>query len=114
MFRPNQTGLLRSRTGYNIAGQPILSQPRDLPFAPVRLNNIVEKSDRRADTTASRGATDEVVSDARIMSVPYVQINVDDIFEFRDIKYKVTGVHERFTVGGELDHYDVIMAVLPE
>lgn len=107
MFRPNMTGRLWKRGGYNLYGEASWSDPITVRCAPVALSRFSEKTAVRADSSASRGASDEVVVDAKVLVTKDTDISIDDRFEIYYRQYRVIEVHPRFTVLGELDHLEI-------
>lgn len=114
MFRPNQIGKLHKLTGRDIHARPTYAPPIDCPFAPVNLNVKTDKTNVRADSSASRGSADELISKAKILIVKQIKPGFEDRFEHLEVLYRVVAIHPRYTVTGELDHYEVDMEVQPQ
>ena len=114
MFRPNQNGKLFKIMGRDVHSRPTYGAPIVCQFAPVNLAVSTEKTNVRADSSASRGSADELISTAKILIVPQVKPDFEDAFEFLDVRYRVIAVHPRYTVTGALDHYEVDLGVLPQ
>lgn len=114
MFLSNSIGELRRAQGRDIHARVTYAAPVSCPFAPVNLARKVEPTDRRADTSASRGAAEEIVSAAKILVPAYVSIGIDDLFSFSGNTYRVSGVHDRYTVAGEFDHFECNLEVMPK
>lgn len=113
MFRPNQVGKLLKNTGYDKYAQVKFADPIDCPFAVVSLLSRADKTNVRADSSASRGSADEILSKVKILIVPTIKPGFDDVFIFNDTKHRITGVHPRYTVTGTLDHYEADLEVTP-
>lgn len=114
MFRPNQIGVLLKKNGYDGYSRPQFAAPINCPFAVVRLLSRSDKTNVRADSSASRGSADEILSQVKILVVPRIRPNFDDAFIFNSVNHRVTGVHPRYTVMGKLDHYEVDLEVQPQ
>lgn len=73
----------------------------------VHLNLMSQDSSVRADSSASRGAADELVSEAKFLFTKMADIAIDDLVEIDGIKVEVSAVMPRYNVRGKLDHYEV-------
>lgn len=114
MFRPNQIGTLKVVLSRDVHGRPIFSEPKACPFAAISLTVQSIKTSVRADSSASRGAADQTsTKSASILVAKTVQISNGDHFGFRGLNYLITSKHERFTVGGALDHFQCEMKLAP-
>jgi len=114
MFEPNLVGTLKRVTGRDVHSRPQYSTPADCPFAPVNLHIGAQKTSVRADSSASRGAADEIAAmRAKILVPKYVEIRIGDNFSYSAISYRIEAVHPRYSVIGELDHFECDMEVLP-
>lgn len=105
--------MLYKREGYDKFAQVRYSAPVVCPFAPVSMLSRADKTNVRADSSASRGSAEEVLSKIKVLIVPSIKPVFDDILEFNGVKHRVTGVHPRYTVTGKLDHYDTDLEVQP-
>lgn len=114
MFQPNLVGKLQSRIGRDVHGQALLGPERDCPFAIVNLETRAQKTSVRADSSGSRGSSDEIASDRLKILVPqYIVISIDDRFTFRGDRYSVRMKHPRHSVMGDLDHFECDLEVMP-
>ena len=114
MFIPNLVGSIRSAIGHDIHGRPQFGEVRVCPFAAVWFNRASQKTNVRADSSASRGAADETVMPRAKILVPItVPVGIDDHFEYKNVSYTVVGVHERYSTMGSLDHIEVSLEPLP-
>lgn len=113
MFRPNAVGKLHKLTGRDVHGREQYAAGINCPFAQVNLSRRATKTDRRADSSASRGSADEVTSWAKILVVAFMKPSLNDKFCFLDDSYRVVAVHPRRTVAGLLDHWELDLEVLP-
>jgi hypothetical protein len=113
MFRPNVTGLLHRLTGTDLYMRESFAAPVKCPAAAVNLKVKTDKTSVRADSSASRGQADEVISDARVLIVAYMKPANGDKFEFDGVSYKIVSTHVRRTVAGKVDHYECDLEILP-
>lgn len=107
MFMPNQKGQFQRATGRNIDGEETYADPVNFALAVVRLAAAAEKTSVRSDSSASRGAADVMTADAKILTK--TTLEVDDLVLFNGATMRVVGTHPRYTVAGQLDHYEVAM-----
>ncbi|WP_456868323.1 hypothetical protein [Galbibacter sp. BG1] len=114
MFRPNQTGRLHRLEGRDIYSRPTYADPIDCPFAPVSLSVKTDKTNVRADSSASRGSADELIARTRILIIPQIKPNFDDLFDFDGTHYRIVAIHPRYTITGEMDHYEADLEVQPQ
>lgn len=114
MFLPNNSGLLAKRAGMNVYGEPSFAKATKTPCGVVRLNTTSQKTSVRADSSASRGAADELVSDAKILFPATALIDFGDRFEISGMVLRVIKVEPRYAVPGHLDHYEVDFEHWPE
>lgn len=73
----------------------------------VRLVIGEDKTSVRADSSASRGHADEIITKSRLLFLGTTLVHVDDLVEVDEIKMKVTDIQRRYDVGGRLDHLQV-------
>lgn len=107
MFIPNTQGLLSSQAGTNLYGEPDFLEPRTVPCGVVKLNRIVQKTSVRADSSGSRGNSDEFVSQAKILFLPSSEVRTGDKFEIHGMMLRAIKVHPRISISGILEHYEV-------
>lgn len=113
MFTPNLVGNLYRSTGFDSYGRSSFSDFVLCPFASVTLKKTSQKTSVRADSSASRGAADEIVSNARILVPGYIVIEVGDEFEFQTTRYRIVSKHVRRSVFGRVDHIECDLEILP-
>lgn len=115
MFQHNMIGRLSPLTGRDGYAREIYGTPIDCPFGAVNLEVGTQKTSVRADSSASRGAADEIATmRAKILVVPYVTIKIGDRFEFDGITYRIQSKHTRRSVLGNIDHFECSMEIVPE
>lgn len=114
MFRPNLVGKLSKVVGRDVHSRITYGEPTDCPFAAVNLQVGAQKTSVRADSSASRGAADEVAAmRAKILVVKYVSISIGDKFEFDGQKFRIEAIHPRRSTMGRLDHFECDMEIIP-
>lgn len=114
MFTPNQTGQIQHVTGYDLFGQQALEPPRSIRFAVVNLRLLSGKTTVRADSSASRGTTDEITTDlARILVAKHERIEIGDVFLYDGQSFDVRSKHVRRSVFGNVDHYECELEARP-
>lgn len=79
--------------------------------AIVKLNGKSEKTSVRADSSASRGAADEMQYDARLLFTKFSKIEIGDKVELLGFVLRVESRFPRLTVHGALDHYQVDLSI---
>lgn len=115
MFIPNLRGDLYRKSGRDIYGRAQLGPRQDCPFAIINLEIGARKTSVRADSSASRGAADEIASQrAKILIPSYVDVRVGDYFGFQGRRYEINMVHPRHSITGRFDHYECELEVVPE
>lgn len=114
MFTPNLIGMIERATGFDINGSVVTTPPRPIQFAMVNLRRKTGKTTVRSDSSASRGAADEITTDlARILVAKHEQIEIGDIFVFDGDSYDVSSKHVRRSVLGKVDHFECDLQVRP-
>jgi len=115
MFIPNLIGQLYRREAYNRYGQARHGDAVACPFAFVNISIGAEKTSVRADSSASRGAADEMLAErAKILVAKFISISVGDKFAFEGQSYLVQAVHARRNVFGRIDHFECDLELLTE
>lgn len=114
MFEPNSVGRLFRVIGRDVHSRPTYSAGIECPFAPVNLEVGAQKTSVRADSSASRGAADELAATlAKILIVQYVSVTIGDKFSFEGINYRIARKHIRRSVAGVIDHIECQLEVIP-
>ena len=113
MFNPSQRGRLYRQAGYDRFGQAGYAEPLDVSFSPVNMTITNARTSVRADSSASRGHSDETVSQAKVLVEKTAEIGIGDKFEYDGETFKIAGVHKRRTVYGRLDHLECDLELMP-
>lgn len=114
MFTPNLKGQILNKRGRDVHAQPLFHAARECSFAVINLKIQAQKTSVRADSSASRGAADELAAGAmRILLALGSRASVGDRFVFEGITYDVTSLHTRRSVSGSIDHYECDLEPLP-
>jgi len=111
LLRPNVECMVYPVKGVDEYGEDILGAGRREMCAVVKLTLGAEKTSVRADSSASRGAAHEFVADARLLFPSDSKIAVNDRVELGGYRLKVVSIFPRFGLDGEIDHYQVDLAV---
>ncbi len=112
MFRPNQSCTIVVASGRtDVYGQPLAATRVAERCAVVRLITTNQPSSVRADSSASRGAAKEVVSDSLILLAKSTAANIDDLIEINGSKLRILSKHPRFAINGRLDHYEITASI---
>lgn len=107
MFRPNLRGLIYRKEGYDIYGQESYSSPQWVGCAVVNLANLVEQTSVRADSTASRGAAEDEVINAKILVPANTQVAEGDKFRVVGFTVEISSVMPRINTQGVTDHLEL-------
>jgi hypothetical protein len=107
LFKPNQRCQLRKQLGHNAYGEERLGEPSTLKCTVVRISSGGQKSSVRADSSATRGAAEEIVSDAKILFEKNATIGVNDQVSIAGVLLRVISVEPRWDIRGNLDHLEV-------
>lgn len=114
MFEPNLVGKLSRMTGRDVHSRPSFAEAIDCPFGIVNMQITAQKTSVRADSSASRGSTDEFAAErARILIANFVQVAVGDKFMFDGLTYHITSKHTRRSIMGTVDHFECDMEIVP-
>lgn len=112
MFSPNQTGMLYRQAARDVHGRVAFGAAYDCPFAVVNMLVSGQKTSVRADSSASRGAADEIAAQrAKILLPAYADPVIGDKFNFR-LDFRIISVHPRYSVSGALDHWECDLEVM--
>lgn len=108
MFRPNTVAsLLRKDAKRNIHGKESFQAPVPLPCAVVSLADRVVESSVRADSTASRGAAEQEVLQAKILIPIHVAVKKGDVIKVLGRLVEISSVHPRNDVFGRPHHQEI-------
>ena len=109
MFRPNMIAMISTPTGPNLFGESEYGTPEKALCGVVRLVNKRDKTTVRADSSASRGNSDERTFDAKILFSPNREIFIGDKVQISGFTLRVMNCHPRYAVNttGNVDHYEV-------
>lgn len=114
MFQPNLVGKIQTLTGRDVHSRATYAPATDCPFGIVNLNVGSIKTSVRADSSASRGAADEIAAMlAKILVPPYVKVAIGDKFTFQGLTFQITTTHYRISVMGDVDHIECGMEIMP-
>lgn len=112
MMIPNTFGLLSPRQTQDIYSQYTYGRPVRVPCAIVEIKASVMKTSVRVDQSASRGNEEEQTVVATILFPKTVKIREDDKFQIANTTMRVMSIEPRFSVAGNLDHFEVSFGIL--
>jgi hypothetical protein len=104
---PQLTVKLFPLKGHDSYGKPLLDAPRSVRVGVVRLRFGTAKSSVRADSSASRGRVDESNDESVLLFEPTVAPRQGEVVEWNGARLRVVRVEPRYTLSGELAHYQV-------
>jgi hypothetical protein len=107
ILRPRTRCVVSPTRGHDVLGKELLGDSFDALCAVVKINTQHSKTSVRADSSASRGAAEEVTVAARLLFAPSVAIKKGDRVVVADIAVRVTEVMPRIGLDGRLDHNQV-------
>jgi hypothetical protein len=107
MLNKNATCQILQVEEHDMYGQAVLGLPVTEQCAIVRLRKQMKHTTVRADSSQSRGHGDEFTSQNRVLLDENTVCSLGDKLVVNGIELKVTDMHPRFDVTGEIDHYEV-------
>lgn len=114
-FFPNNVGILRRNLGTNLYGESAgLGPDIACECGVVRLVATSQKTTVRADSSATRGAADEIVHQSKILFTTTVFPVIGDQLSIGGFVLRCVERHPRYSVLGALDHYECDFEVWPE
>lgn len=111
LFKPNLNCTIRTVTGLNVYGEEALTVGTAARCAIVKLVIMEEKSTVRADSSASRGASREYVSQGVLLFPASAGISMGCQVEVAGRKLRVVGIQPRHNLQGVYDHDEAIVAI---
>ncbi len=114
MFIPNNTATVEFYVGSDRHGQRRYGSPMKVRCGVVTMRESAEKTSVRTDSSASRGSAKEDLLQGRILFPRNVRLNVGDRVEIMGFKMTVKGSHPRFSIPGQLDHWEVALEISAE
>lgn len=108
MFTPNARGFwIKRQKKRSISGMELYDLPKPIMLGVVSLRPNVKQSPVRIDASASRGANEELMTDATFLIPARYPVQVSDIIQFGPTKIFIREVEPRISVLGVLDHFEV-------
>ncbi len=110
LFRPNTTcTVYRPEGEMDIYGEKTFDTGTTTPCAVVSYDLSRMKSTVRADSSGSRGRGEELVGVARFLFPSSVTMERGNKVYKDSFWLEVTEIHPRYSVAGNLDHWEVDM-----
>jgi Mg2+/Co2+ transporter CorC len=112
MFRPNISGVLRRRGGFDKFGQPLWLAPVSVRCAIVELTSSIKDVNRgvRQDDSNNERRDAQAIILLEKGSSP----EIGDRFEIQGLTLRVSSAHKRYTIGGVLDHFECEFEAWPD
>lgn len=107
MFRPNLDCVVRQKAGNDVYGMPSYGNRKRERCAIVKKVLRNDKTSVRADSSASRGNARELEADVLILIAPKTTAEIDAILDVAGDRFRVMTKHGRYSISGELDHYEL-------
>jgi len=108
MFRANKNCVIHAASGKtDVYGMPLPGPRYKERCAVVKMNVMSAKSAVRADTSATRGNAQELQTDTVLLLSRTTMARINDNIELMGFQFKVTEIHPRFDLLGDLDHYEI-------
>lgn len=104
---------VRKLAGYSNSGEPRHCAEKKDFCAVVYYRTNSDKTSVRADSTASRGAAEQLEASVRLLMLPDSDIDVDSLvsLEGRSEVLIVDGVDPRYDTDGEIHHFQVDLRI---
>lgn len=107
MFVPNLNCRYKKRIGLDMYGAATYGPWVRAQCGLVRLEQDSMKTSVRTDSSASRGSAKEEIIIARILFPINVNLSQGDVVEASGFEMVVQSLWPRYSVAGELDHWQV-------
>jgi hypothetical protein len=108
MFIPNTNAvLLRKAAKRDIHGRESYGPAIPIRVSVVSLAEAVVESSVRADSTASRGAADQAVLQAKLLVLPDILLGRGDVIQVLGRNVEIASIQPRVDVLGSHDHNEV-------
>lgn len=108
MFVPNNYGYwLRKNDRRSITGRETFEPQRRIPLSVVTLKEDAVRTTVRADSSASRGAAEQLVHDAKVLIPILYSVKIGDVLKVRGLALTISGIHKRYDVFGVHDHNEI-------
>ncbi|WP_323016474.1 hypothetical protein [Castellaniella sp.] len=100
--------LVSKNIGFDLYANPMYGKPAHSRCAILKLEKTSKDTTVRADSSATRGHAQEVLSDAWLLVPHNMQVGLGDKLELKGFTLKVTGFRARFGAFGDHDHNEVM------
>lgn len=115
MLRPNLSATIyRKAAQRDIFGGETFSAGKPIRLCCVSLSSLAEASTVRADSSASRGSAEDLINQAKILTLPTMDIEIGDVIDIKGFMIEVTGFHPRFDTRGQHHHNELRAKVRAE
>lgn len=107
MFIPNLPCLIRKKTKPDVYGKSGVGPAVPERCSVVKIKHLSVDTTKRGDSGASRSHADEFVTENRVLLLPKTNVMIDDQLAVIGYTIRVKSMHPRYSVLGELDHWEV-------
>ncbi len=112
LFLPQMTGTLHRFSAHDLYGVATYAGARQVGVGIVRLSSGVVRSSVRADSSASRGRSEEPQILGEVLLEAAANPGPDDKLVLRNISYRVISAEPRFDLLGNVAHHQVVLGAL--
>lgn len=107
MLNANAICTVRKVSGFDVYGKPAFGVAFNEPCAVVVARGEQQNTTVRADSSQSRGHGDEFTSTHKILLSGETRVKLGDQITLRGRLIRVMTMHDRYDVGGTIDHFEV-------
>lgn len=100
--------VIKNKISNDIYGEPVFGSGINSFCAVIKLNKIKAATTVRVDSSGTRGHADEQTLDAKLLIKPNAIIDLDDFISVSGMTMKVSAIRQQFSIGGRLDHIEVV------
>lgn len=111
LLKPNLTVKHRKADGYDEYSQPQYLPEKSIKCRVVKYMRSSVKSSVRADSSATRGRSKELVYDAVVLFDKNSNVEIDDLVVIMNETMRIEQVEPRFNIHGKLDHIEARLNV---
>lgn len=106
MLKPNITCKHFVKTGQDINSQPTYGPAKVIKCLVVKYKSTAQKTNVRADSSASRGRNQEAVYETIILFDPKTGVKKEDVIEIFGERLRIESLEFRLKINGEIDHFE--------
>lgn len=107
LFLPNLDCTIVHSTGHDVYGQVLVGASYPERCAIIELKSVAVKTPVRADSSASRGAAEELQIKAEILLTASTVAKMEDLILINGLSLRIDSMFPRHSIEGVLDHYQI-------